>query len=340
MINNETYWIGLISKQLTGEISSDEQLTLDGWLAESSEHQTLSSELHALWSKTEPEAMPEVSNKEQYWKIIEREINPAPVVKLQPRRRLWTRVASVAAVMLGLVFVWKWADNQQNHPTEPAMVQVIAEEDQPDGMMLPDGSQVWLRKGSSLSYAEGFVKRDVELEGEGYFEIAHDADRPFTVKIGDARAEVLGTKFNLKQLADGEVELFVTEGRVAFSRKDAPAAAEVLTREQIAVVSPLREVPRRLTTTQLDINRLSWQTKQLVFDHVELRSVINDLERHFHVQIETTEPGILNCEMKADFENATLADVLETIEFSLNSAITRENNTYLISGQPCNTAIK
>jgi ferric-dicitrate binding protein FerR (iron transport regulator) len=92
-------------------------------------------------------------------------------------------------------------------------------------LILPDGTKVWLNAASELKFPTAFpgAERVVELEGEGYFEVAADADQPFIVKTASLRVEVLGTHFNVKAYADesttnttlleGSVKIVTANGR-------------------------------------------------------------------------------------------------------------------------------
>lgn len=87
-------------------------------------------------------------------------------------------------------------------------------------LILADGTKVWLNSESSLKYPVQFVgnKRQVELIGEAYFEVSHNASKPFFVKTGDTEVKVLGTKFNISSYDDTEyVATTLVEGSVQVS---------------------------------------------------------------------------------------------------------------------------
>src|SRR5690606_30761590 len=82
-------------------------------------------------------------------------------------------------------------------------------------IVLPDGTKVWLNAASSLHYPVAFTgkTRTVGIKGEGYFEVAPDPQKPFTVKVGDReKIEVLGTRFNVNAYPD--------EGRIRTTLQD------------------------------------------------------------------------------------------------------------------------
>ncbi|MGN0191329.1 MAG: FecR family protein [Candidatus Cryptobacteroides sp.] len=84
-------------------------------------------------------------------------------------------------------------------------------------VVLPDGTQVWMNPGASLSVGNKFNKaeRDVRLEGEAYFDVAHDAQRPFVVTADGFRVKVLGTVFNVKSIPGEQIaEVTLAQGSV------------------------------------------------------------------------------------------------------------------------------
>jgi len=71
-----------------------------------------------------------------------------------------------------------------------------------------------------------------------------------------------------------------------------------------------------------------------------LGDVLDDLERHYRINFEVTDPGMLACELKADFENSSVDEVIETIEFTMGWDIDRNNEAFVITGNPCNNSEK
>ena len=82
---------------------------------------------------------------------------------------------------------------------------------------LSDGSTVWLHGGSTLTCDARFAagERRVKLRGEGFFEVAKDSERPFTVEVEGLEISVHGTKFNVRTAADRYVSVSLVEGSVS-----------------------------------------------------------------------------------------------------------------------------
>ncbi|MDX1479150.1 MAG: FecR domain-containing protein, partial [Saprospiraceae bacterium] len=321
-------------KHLSGNTTPEEYQRLMTWLAEAPAHRRLFDEMEQVWDETD---VPTLSrdDRERYWQGIQAAI-AAPEPR-RVRRPLWTRrVAAAAAVLILGIAGWYWFDQR---PVQDGVQMAVLADRNDEQVVLPDSSRVWLRAGSTMTYEEQDGRRHVALTGEAYFEVTSDPQRPFTVSVGDAVATVLGTRFTLSEKADGQVELFVTEGLVAFTQADSADSIRVAAR-QLAVAQPGQRTPVRVPVLRHDVNRLSWVDQKLVFDHAPLSFVLADLERHFGVSFELDDPGLGSCELKADFDQATLEQVLETIAFSLNCKISQDNNVYRVAGTPCDNPTK
>lgn len=316
---------------------------LDAWAARDPEHMEYYQHLKRVWSVT-GSVMTEVSLPVDDWANIERQIQPATGKNISlPHIRLpqfsvvsipLRRIAAVAAVVLLCVLSATMLYNSQKSKAQI----ILAEAGNRNAyeVVLPDGSKVILRKGSTLRYNKDFEVRDVTLTGEGFFSVTHDEERPFAVAAGNGSIRVLGTKFNVKAVADAPVELFVEEGRVAFAPNSSKYDAKIFSQGQagILVATPNAEVERTASPGQ---NITSWISGKLVFDHATLDHVLTDLARHFSVPMQVADSSLFACELKADFDHATLENVLETLRFSLNLNIDKTGDSYIVSGEPCAT---
>lgn len=128
------------------------------------------------------------------------------------------RVLRYAAVFAGILIVaaaaWLGV-GEYKRLTAPEMLTAQATSGRISRVVLPDGTKVWLNRGATLRYPEDLAtaeQRDVELDGEGYFEVNHNAAAPFTVKSARLTVTVLGTVFNMN--THGEPEVSLVEGRV------------------------------------------------------------------------------------------------------------------------------
>jgi len=182
---------------------------------------------------------------------------------------------------------------------------------------LPDGTTVTLNAGSTLKYDNrfGITDRVVQLEGEGYFKVAKDASRPFTVKTSFLNVRALGTEFNVKAYPDDKtIETTLVEGSVkiesisdkknaemlvlkpnqklTFYKKDSTIVDETSgAKEKIEnKTHPVQEQSlasiSRLVTENVNIEPvISWKENRWIFEKQSLSQIAIALERKFDVQI-------------------------------------------------------
>lgn len=155
-------------------------------------------------------------------------------------------------------------------------------------ILLEDGTKVWLNAGSILTFPDNFNKnaREVYLEGEGYFEVAPNANNPFFVRSEYLNIEVLGTSFNISAYTDDSfVSAVLLTGSVAIK-----ANGKSNFERQVLKVGMEAKIDKRLkkmtlnqTSTQESI---SWTKKRLLLNETDLFQLIRKLERFYNTKIE------------------------------------------------------
>ena len=150
-------------------------------------------------------------------------------------------------------------------------------------LQLSDGTTVWLNADSEFIYPVQFQgdTRVVKLKGEAYFEVAHDASRPFQVITQDQmNITVLGTKFNVRAYPDSE-NSYVTLNSGSVAVTAAGEMVKVSPNEQLVY----NENARRLKTRKVDASAYSaWKDGEFIFDSVTLEDLMKDLGRWYDVQ--------------------------------------------------------
>ena len=154
------------------------------------------------------------------WKLLERQLVPPRTKRL----RLFRLAGAVAASLLLCFASWFIYDYWK-----PVAMQTVSAGAAISVITLPDQTKVTLNRYSSLTYPDRFKedRREVQLQGEAYFEVEKDARHPFVVKADPVEVEVLGTHFNVEAYpGDAEVKTTLLEGSVAVN---APAGNSRIT---------------------------------------------------------------------------------------------------------------
>ena len=170
-------------------------------------------------------------------------------------------------------------------------------------LMLSDGTRIWLNSQSKLIYPTQFSdkERNVRLEGEAFFEVAHKEHLPFVVHSPLLAIKVLGTKFNVKAYLNEKSVVTLAEGKV-----------EVETNEQISYSeSSGLTLEKNINTNTVKL----WMNGEGAFIQCRLDNIVRDLERKFDVKIIITDHSlsseVFTCRFK---DTATIEQVLHLLK--------------------------
>ena len=195
-------------------------------------------------------------------------------------------------------------------------------------IVLSDGSKVWLNAASSLRFPVSFTgdKRAVALSGEGYFEVAHDAGKPFTVSVNGTEVHVLGTHFNINAYSDeATVKTTLLEGSVKVSKgntgKMISPGEQAVTENNDNVVNP------EIGVQQVDVDAVTaWKNGRFVFKGDNIQSVMRQLARWYNAEV-SYEKNVTNEEFVGVINRSRydkISDILEmmgktgTVSFAIN----------------------
>lgn len=328
--NQITVTEAVIAACFSGKASPAEQNAVERWRQSSPENESLFRDYSLIWERsgnfgTAPAFNPE----EAYSRVLQKTVKTGSRAGVRVPLYYFTRVAAVSALIIVSLLLYRGA----NSGTGFDQTSVATVENQE--IKLADGTLVWLRNGSSLlfnSIDDGHSPRKVRLVGDGYFEVAHNPDRPFSVELdAGGSVEVLGTKFHVSQTSNA-TGVLVRSGKVRFSPVD--GNFPVLTTSQKAVFN--RDNSRMLVTKATSMNELSWHTGGLEFVSTPLSEVMLDLEKYYGVKITLENSALQGCLHTAPLTNTSLDEVLGTLEvaYGLRASKTADNE-YRLSGGNC-----
>lgn len=191
-------------------------------------------------------------------------------------------------------------------------------------LRLADGTRVVLGPASTLRYpaAFGAGAREVELTGEGFFDVVHDGAHPFRVRAGHAMAEDVGTAFGVRAYPeDSLVRVVVREGSVALGRA-------LLVRNQLGSLAKGSPTP---TVRRVDADSwLGWTEGRLAFDETPLDDVIAQLERWYDTPFRLADRALASRTLTASFTSERLGDVLSALAPVLDVRFERVRDTVVV----------
>lgn len=269
----------LLAKALAGEASATEQAALEAWLASEPGARTEWEEMQRLWTGADEllATTPRFNAGAAWDKVSAQTVKATPHKALKiplstaPRARRitlpkWWRYAAMAAVLLVSILLMKPAQGEK-------MLITVGKYDR-HTVALADGSQVVLRKGTRLKHPRQFSgnNRRVSLDGEAFFEVTRDHERPFIINTDAAFVTVLGTSFNV-QSGKAQTVVTVATGKVEVMGK--PSESVVLAPGQRGTVGG-GQVKKELA---LGGNHLFWKTGVLEYNAVPLTDVVAEMSR-------------------------------------------------------------
>jgi ferric-dicitrate binding protein FerR (iron transport regulator) len=213
----------LIADALSGNAGRDAYAALKAWLEAGEANRRRFEAMQQAWLAAGALCAPDESAAQGAFARLAQRLQDAP----SPRAHRLKRAAA-AALRMAAVWATAFAVGALSYkyytlhkPQQVAHFETIVPLGAKSQLALPDGTKVWLNAGSSLRYSAEYSLRcrEVELEGEGYFEVATNKAMPFEVRTSLLNVKAMGTNFNVKAYpSDSVVETILVEGEVEVSR--------------------------------------------------------------------------------------------------------------------------
>lgn len=166
--------------------------------------------------------------------------------------------------------------------SEPMVQEINVPKGKTGAIVLTDGTKVWLNTGTKLRYDANFVgsERIVYLEGEAYFEVSHNREKPFVVVSNDQKVKVLGTHFNVKGYGGKRTVTTLMEGSVVVSTN---AKSSVLTPGESSIVA--HDKANIATFPALLPNVNAWRNNEFSFFNADLEEIGEELSRWYGTEV-------------------------------------------------------
>lgn len=325
--DNKHIDIALLTRYLAAETDVQENSSVEAWVAASDENRKEFVSLKKAWDtleKTNPAQEIDIESEWKHNQILIRQKNPA--ARSLPLYRL-VQIAASVVILLGISLAA--ARYLSTGRVKSGLLETRE-------IMLADGSRVTLNAGSTLFYNHSFNSKDriVRLQGEGYFEVEKNPEKPFIIQLGMAEIKVLGTSFNVKAYKGAEnIEVTVTEGRVSLYDTDEEQKQVIATvGEKAEYIKQLKAVKKTVNSNQ---NYLAWKTKIANFQNDSLVNVISTLKNMYHKDFILSNEALSACTITARFENKDMESVLHILESTLDITIEQDHDRFVISGTGC-----
>jgi len=286
---------------------------------------------------------------------------PARVVRFRKPAKMLAWIAGAAAVFFSMV--WLFSESKAELPESAAVAKANQVSTRPGSrtkIQLPDGTQVWLNADSKLTYDNdfGITSREVTLIGEAYFDVVSNKKVPFYIHTSSIKVKVTGTAFNVRaypgetitetSLIRGKVEvtlnsspdktyylrprekLIVSDNMVNDSYSNAEGVMAKQSRIDKAVELPTL---KKLVYNAIDSIPVetAWVNNKLAFTDESFREVADKMERWYGLQIVFAAPELETIRFTGRFENESVSNALEAMQYTAKFKFLINGNTIIIS---------
>ncbi|WP_338395666.1 FecR domain-containing protein [Fulvitalea axinellae] len=300
----------MIARRLSGELDEAEKAELRAWMDQDPENRKEVSDLRMLWAMYQDD--PAIPPADEAFALVEKKIDKE---RQAERRHIpWGRIAATVALVLALG-ASLWVGGLQEYLLGGEMLTIRTAEGQRAKLTLPDGTKVTLNGKSKVEYPEvfGIGSRRVKIEGEAYFDVAHDKDKPFYVKFGEFETKVLGTAFDIRAFkAEKEFSVALVSGSVMISGK----GEVILEPGQRYRVSKNGEA---LVESFVPSEDLLWKNHFFEFDNRKIDDVLAELSAWFGLEISVENPHRWeNITLTGNFKAKEFEQVMRHLDFIAN----------------------
>lgn len=316
----------LLTKYLLNETSEAESVSVRAWMAAHPDNARRYEHLQRIW-KTSKSVGNElaVSEEEAWHRFVQRRDSTAPARESGYMKRInWLRYA--AAVILVPLTVWTVYNFWSNRYVDSAPI-VYETEASAQTDTLADGSVITLNSFASLRYAEETrTKQRIAMldEGEVFFNVKSDPNRPFIVQSGEVTVRVLGTSFHVKRVGD-ETEVIVESGHVKVTgpRQE----VELSLGRRLLINTATHRFEEGMVRDQL---HNYYVDNRFVLDNTPLWRLAEVLNQAYHADIRIENPKIRDLRMTTTFHRGDLDRILHVIGETLRIDVKRQGNKIVL----------
>ncbi|CAM1374173.1 FecR family protein [Tenacibaculum xiamenense] len=312
-----------IIKYLENKCSEEEKRAVINWVASSDANQKTFNKIKAEYVASKLKGVTTHENNSVY----------SQTFKKKKKTPYYFAAASIVMLLVSIVyFGLQKQDVPENIEFSNQNINKIATNrgDQ-YSLLLPDGTTVILNSDSKITYPKQFsgATREVTLQGEAYFDVMHNPEKPFIVKTSDLDIRVLGTTFNIKSYSeDKTIQATLVSGKVEVFKKESSSKLVLKPSQRATLNKKQNKITLDKVVTQ-DI--ISWKSGRLVFKEASLEDVLKDIERKYNVSFEVKSDKLLRYKYTGSFDDLKVEEIMEILEISSPIYFEKNNNNPKIS---------
>lgn len=332
-MNNNDFLL-LLSKKLSGEATESELKEHELLIYTNTEFDQLHKLLKQFWE--EESNINQAFVEDELQKVLQRLELPFEASlkymeaesKRNPTRWL-RRMAAVAVSVVIISFAVFFLISSNNNTTVITDLSKLEKKQNSKGtksiIELSDGSKVWLNAESKIQYPSLFAgnTREIYLDGEAFFEVAKNAEKPFIIHLSNGTVKVLGTSFNVRAYNNETVvETSVATGKVVFIPK-----YNSNKKQDTVFITPNNKVRYQFADEKVAVmptlvsEDKAWIEGKLIFKAMTLQNITIELERNFGKKAVFLDDEVRDYVFTGSFQNNTLEEIMYYLSLSKSKKI-------------------
>lgn len=311
----------LLLRFFSGETSEEETKEIIKWIQSSDDNYKEAKDIYSIYSACKLEQAKSKIDINAAFNQIEGKIQKKRIsLRTQSVIQLLQKIAVI--IVLPLSIFTGYLLMNKNTPINTHYIEITSKKGMVSKTVLPDSTVVWLNSGSTLKYPSAFTssERNVELEGEAYFDVQKNEDQPFYINKGqNLSVHVLGTSFNIEAYADDDIiTTTLVEGKVKVSYRDTDGTSKE------SHLSPSQKLVYNINnkdavTEDVSVAQyIAWKDGEIIFEDTGLKNVLRLLSKHFNVDFKVKNEQLYTNAFTGKFEGERLDEILTLIKMSSN----------------------
>lgn len=291
------------------ELAAEERAEVEEWIHASEENRKIAEDYYDLsFAVTSLRIIKRSAPQKALEKVNKR-------IKQKRFHKLTLSIQRVAAILLlPLLILSSYLLLQPKKETAVFFMEARMTPGMIGSTLLPDGTKIWLNSSSRLTYPSSFSgsTREVTLDGEAYFKVTQNAEKPFIVHTGNSSIKVVGTEFNVDAYkSNGFIATTLVNGSIEFNYKSEDNISHTIQ------VKPNEQVYYDKKTSRTNLGEtyipkdIAWKNGQIVLKDTPLSDIVWILSKRFNVEFVIKDPAFYKYSFTGVFTNQQIERVLE-----------------------------
>lgn len=243
------------------------------------------------------------------------------------------RLAAILAIgILFSVVVIKWPLSSAFEKKDVNLTTITSETGEVLEIELQDGSRVWLSAESSIQYPDKFKgdERVIHLEGEAFFDVNHNPEKPFIIYSREVKSRVLGTSFTVKSYSDEPTKVTLSTGKVSVSAIGDKQEVVLTENQQVSYVKEIGFSDISNVDASLEH---AWRNKELIFIRESFQDIARTFERWYDVEFIFEDASLKEEVFVYHFTEYSLEQSLEILNRMANFSYEIEDTHVIIDSK-------